>query len=1568
VATVINLGALGSRGFTVRGAFTDDRAGIAVSAADLNGDGYDELIIGASDSDAGGSNSGQVFALYGKASGFEFIDLEFLDPADGFTIIGDDSQDDAGGSVSFAGDVNGDGIEDIIIGAFNSEDVASGAGSSYVIFGTTAGFADIDLTTLSPTAGFVIQGEAFEDRSGYDVSSAGDVNGDGLDDLIVGSIEQVLSSNGPGKAYIIYGTTGAFGTVDGTGRSTIYLSSLSASVGSTITGDVDGDTFGRSVDSAGDFNGDGYDDVIVGARFADAGGADSGRAYILYGSAAGIPSVDVSSTPEGAALSIFGDTAGDKAGQEVSGVGDVNGDGFDDVLIGAPYDTDGGYPAAGAAYVIFGAAGRSTVDLSFFGAGDGFVIKGDDARDLLGTGVASAGDFNGDGFNDVLIGAVYGDDYADRAGQAYLVFGKASGFGTLDANGRPVVDLSNLAEDTIILNGIGVNDRTGSGVAFGDLNGDGFDDLIVGSGYNDLGAGNAGQTYVVFGSGAGDFPLIFDLPEDISLTSGIAITGDAAGDGAGFAVSSAGDFNGDGFDDFLVGAPFGDDNGGDSGEAYLIFGKAGGIPTIDLADLTPAQGIVIRGDSDGGDRAGFSLGAAGDVNNDGFADIVVGAVFGEDGGAAAGETYVIFGKDSGLADIDLGILAPAAGFVIQGDASGDVSGWSVSGAGDVNNDGFADIIVGAPGGDDGGDGAGEAYVLFGKASGFGTIDLTTLTLTQGFVIQGDSEGDEFGINVRNAGDVNGDGFDDVIGGAWLDDGGGSASGQAFVVFGRASGFANIDLTTLAPSQGFFIQGDAASDYAGYSVSAAGDFNGDGFDDMVVGAKGGGSEGRAYVVFGHGGAFANVDLTGLAPTAGLVIQGDLPGDGAGFSVADAGDVNGDGYDDVIVGAPFAGGLDRGRAYVIFGKASGFGTIDLGGLTPDQGFILRGDDNGDTAGYNVASAGDVNGDGLADIIVGANGNDQGGEDAGAAYVVYGRLPTKAVTRIGSAADQTIYGGAFDDDLRGAAGDDVLIGNGGNDILNGGPGIDTMRGGLGNDSYIVDDSQDVVDELAAQGTDEIRTTLASFSLAGRNVENLIGLGTVDQTFFGNSFANRISGGAGADSMRGASGNDVYVVDNAGDLTLEFAGEGTDTVESSIALTLLANVENLLLTGSANINGAGNALDNVLTGNAGRNLLNGLAGADTMRGGLGNDTYIVDNAGDLVEEGSPGGGIDTVQSAVNFILGLNLEKLILTGSANINGNGNALANTLFGNNGSNLLNGLAGADDMRGGAGNDTYIVDNIGDLVIETSAAGGTDTVQSAVSYTIRENVENLTLTGSANINGAGNSIANTINGNSGNNLLNGFAGADTLRGGLGDDVYIVDNVGDVASESSAVGGNDRVQSSVTFTLAANIETLILTGAASVNGTGNASANTINGNSGANQLFGEGGDDVLRGGDGADQLHGGLGNDNIDGGLGSDKIYFDTALNAATNVDRLVGYSIPDDSIVLDNAVFTGLAAGALAAGAFRTGSAAADADDRIIYNAATGALLFDSDGVGGAAAVQFATLGAGLAMTAGEFTVI
>ncbi|MBP5955109.1 calcium-binding protein, partial [Pseudomonas anatoliensis] len=329
---------------------------------------------------------------------------------------------------------------------------------------------------------------------------------------------------------------------------------------------------------------------------------------------------------------------------------------------------------------------------------------------------------------------------------------------------------------------------------------------------------------------------------------------------------------------------------------------------------------------------------------------------------------------------------------------------------------------------------------------------------------------------------------------------------------------------------------------------------------------------------------------------------------------------------------------------------------------------------------------------------------------------------------------------------------------------------------------------------------------------------------------------------------------------------------------------------------NAVGSAFNDILTGNALDNTLNGSLGADTMIGGGGIDTYYVDNIGDVVIETDTSlTAIDQVFSSIDYTLGANVEQLILIGNA-INGTGNWTNNTLIGNGGDNVLDGRLGGDTMIGGLGNDTYIVDNVYDSTIETSTlAGEIDTVRASIDWTLGANLENLTLTGNANLNGTGNSVNNGIIGNDGDNVLDGGLGADSLVGGLGNDTYIVDNIYDNVSENSTlISEIDTVRSSVDWTLGANLENLVLTGTA-INGNGNTLNNTLTGNAAANTLNGGLGADTMIGGDGVDTYY----VDNI----GDVVIETDTSLTAIDQVFSSIDYTLGanvEQLILIGNAI--------------------------------------------------------------------
>ena len=586
--------------------------------------------------------------------------------------------------------------------------------------------------------------------------------------------------------------------------------------------------------------------------------------------------------------------------------------------------------------------------------------------------------------------------------------------------------------------------------------------------------------------------------------------------------------------------------------------------------------------------------------------------------------------------------------------------------------------------------------------------------------------------------------------------------------------------------------------------------------------------------------------------------------------------------------------------------------------------------------------LNGGVGADTLTGGDGSDTAAYTNASAGVTVNLTLTTAQT--GGEGDILVS----IENLLGSNFNDRLIGNSGDNILDGGAGADSLTGGTGNDSYYVDNIADTITENLNQGTDNVFSTI-TYTL-GNNLENLNLIGTnningtgnsLNNTIAGNSGNNTLNGGAGADSLTGGTGNDIYIVDHTGDIVTETSTLATeiDTVQASLSYILTANVENLNLLGTNNINGTGNSLNNTISGNSGNNTINGGLGNDTLTGGTGNDIYIVDNTGDIVTETSTlATEIDTVQASVSYTLTANVEKLLLLETGNVNGTGNSLNNTITGNSGDNILDGGTGADSLIGGTGNDSYYVDNIADTITENPNQG-TDNVFSTITYTLGNNLENLNLIGTNNINGTGNSLNNTITGNSGNNTLNGGIGADSLTGGTGNDIYIVDNIGDIVTETSTLATEiDTVQTSVSYILNANVENLNLLGTNNINGTGNTLKNNITGNSANNLLNGGGGNDTLTGGAGTDQFL-----------FASGAVFTTTSLGVDTITDFLKG----TDKLVLSKTSFNALVSaigGNLQAAEFAQITATATnelsiagvSNAKIVYNSGTGNLFYNPDG--------------------------
>lgn len=448
--------------------------------------------------------------------------------------------------------------------------------------------------------------------------------------------------------------------------------------------------------------------------------------------------------------------------------------------------------------------------------------------------------------------------------------------------------------------------------------------------------------------------------------------GEDPGDESGYSVAGAGDVNGDGYDDILIGAPLDNDVGSEAGKAYLIFGKLSGWAMDTSLSKVDASFLG----EDAGDWAGYSVAGAGDVNGDGYDDILIGAPYDEEGGSIVGQTYLIFGKDSGWTR-DLNLTYSDASFWGEDRRSG----WSVAGAGDVNGDGYDDILIGEKYNGDGGFEAGKTYLILGRESGWA---MNTSLSNANASFRGEDTDDRSGYSVAGAGDVNGDGFDDILIGAPNDEEGDSGAGQTYLIFGKSSGW--LKDTDLSDADASFL-GEDADDESGISVAGAGDVNGDGYYDILIGAHydeegGGAGAGQTYLIFGKVSGWAMDTNLSTADASFLGEDGD---DLAGFSVAGAGNLNGDRYDDILIGAPLdeGNGSMGGQTYLILGKASGW-AMDVNLSNADASFL--GEDTGDQAGHSIAGAGDVNGDGYDDILIGARRDEESGVNAGQTYLIF------------------------------------------------------------------------------------------------------------------------------------------------------------------------------------------------------------------------------------------------------------------------------------------------------------------------------------------------------------------------------------------------------------------------------------------------------------------------------------------------------------------------------------------------------------------------------------------------------
>ena len=847
------------------------------------------------------------------------VTIDPVSTAPNTLLLGTVAGAEFGYSVATAGDLNGDGRSDVVVGAW--QQTVSGllvAGAAYVYYGSNTGISTVPSVTLTvgqSGAGF-----------GNAVSTAGDVNGDGYSDLLVGAIaweSNTVTELSEGAVFVYYGSATGINTV----------------ADLILQNDHANDNFGSDVACAGDINNDGYSDVIIGGFLSSYPTLNEGAAWVYLGSATGLNPVAIHRLERNQGGAFFGSS--------VAGAGDINGDGFSDVIIGSSkFVYTSGASDQGSAFVYYGSA-----------IGLGIGVNPPFGTQLFGTGnnvgyygwwVTCAGDLNGDGFSDVAVSA-YQDEIGAQTdeGLVHVYHGSAGGIITVAA----AVLQSN--------QNIGWMGRCVT--TAGDVNGDGYADLLVGIPRFSNPETQEGVAQIFLGS-----------PTGISTVPSFTFDLSNAGANLGESVCGAGDVNGDGYSDIIVGA-----------RIYGLGGAAaifhGGPYSTNLTPTTTRFGGAV------GALLGSSVANAGDVNGDGYADALVGAPGASNGQAGEGLVYLHYGSTTGLS------VAPS--LALEANVAGAQFGTSVSSAGDVNGDGYADVLVGAPL-----NGTGSAYLYFGGPAGLSVVPAATL-----------SAGSQFGSSIATAGDVDHDGYSDIIIGS-------PGTGEAYVYKGSIAGLVLAPHIILAepPSSGLF----------GCSVATAGDVNGDGYSDVIVGARnatnGQANEGSAYVYHGS--------ITGIVTPFARRLEVNLALANFGVSVSGASDVNGDGFFDVVVGANLweSGQTDEGAAFVFHGSPIGVAAAPAATL---QRNIVNGQ-----FGVSVAEAGDVNGDGYADIVVGAalSENPAGTADEGLSYVFRG-----STTGIGAAAfdqlESNVAGYQFG---RSVSGGGDVDGDGYSDVLIGAP----------------------------------------------------------------------------------------------------------------------------------------------------------------------------------------------------------------------------------------------------------------------------------------------------------------------------------------------------------------------------------------------------------------------------------------------------------------------------------------------------------------------------------------------------
>jgi len=816
---------------------------------DTNGDTYGDVIVGAPFFDSGLTDQGKVFLFKGSATG--------LESTPSWSYVCTKANCQLGYSLDGAGKVNNDAYYDFVIGAPYYTNGQTNEGAVFIFHGSATGPA--------ATPNRTIESNIANAKFGMSVSGGAKFNSDKYSDIAVGAPTYSVDHTNQGAVFVYWGSASGITT---TVRNTIKSSVAYAQMGSTVK-------------VLGDVNGDGYSDLIISSPSEANGQANEGRVRLYHASASGLSNTAVWTGEINVVDAYLGETIA---------AADINHDGKTDLIVGAPRYTNT-YTAQGAVFVYYsnGVSFGSSPDVSFYGQSD---------WEYFGGGLQS-GDINGDSFAEVIVSALLYDGTNTDEGKVYIFYGTSYG-----------------VETTARWTKVGGSNEAwfGQAIAVGDINGDATPDLLISSAYESNGETYEGKIYEFRGIQRG-LNTVYAQRFNVSQASSQF----------GFSVAAAGDVNGDSYDDLIVGAYNYDNGQTNEGRAFLFYGTSTGLNT------TPAWTYE---NNQASATLGYAVDGNCDVNNDGYKDVIIGSNLFDNGQTNEGRAYVFHGSSSGL---------PATpNWTTESNKTSAQYGKAVACAGDVNNDNYDDVLIGAPNFQNTLANEGKVFLYKGSATGLST------TAAWSFV--GAQNGANAGTAVSSAKDTNNDGYDDIIIGAPNYDNTLTNEGAAFVFLGTA--------TNPAATPNWTKYGGVASALYGWSVSYAKKLNNDNYGDIIIGAPG-----YKKTLTAEGGVFIYYGSATGPESTFLAAYGGQTSANFGRCVRSAGDVDGDGYNEVIVSAPLYdnGQTNEGATYIFMGS-----TI---GVSLTSSWKVEGNLASAQFGYSIAGDFDINNDGYDDVVVGA-----------------------------------------------------------------------------------------------------------------------------------------------------------------------------------------------------------------------------------------------------------------------------------------------------------------------------------------------------------------------------------------------------------------------------------------------------------------------------------------------------------------------------------------------------------------------------------------------------------------------